>query len=225
MQDKIQLSNNVNAIPENSMLGLVIRNIDPDRNQRHTGFIYLKNELPKLAHFGWKDHFIYQDYKPDYAFSWLNFLPERTALPIIAELELLAKQNPFFAPYGIVNKGGTKFENGALIKNPMIEGDSLTCSVFVLCLLEQFGFYIINRESWEITNEDTIWQNNILNKLEGALSPEYMKIQRENIGLVKRFRPEQIVGACCIFEFEPVEYNDACEAAKIILQRLDSLQC
>lgn len=216
---------NIHDNTTNTPLGLIIKNIDPSRQQRHTGFIYIKNQIPTLAHFGGKDYFRSETNIQGYAMSWLDFLPERTANAIITELELIAKNLTFKAPYGIINEGGTEFHEGVLIKNPNTEGDGLTCAVFIICLLEQFDFPLIDRESWELTNEDKRWQEWILNLLEGRLNPEYMKVQRENVGLVKRFRPEQVVGAGCIFDFVPVGYTDACRAAEIVLEQLDVLRC
>ena len=52
-----------------------------------------------------------------------------------------------------------------------------------------------------------------------------MRIQRENVGKVPRLRPEQMVGACCIFDFELVDYDSANNAAEIVNQQLASLEC
>ena len=96
---------------------------------------------------------------------------------------------------------------------------------FVNCIFEQSGFPILDLETWQTNEQDKEWQTKILDALDGKLSPEFMRIQRENVGNVPRLRPEQMVGACCIFDFELVDYDLANSAAEIVNQQLASLEC
>lgn len=124
-----------------------------------------------------------------------------------------------------MNYGRSRISGGSFHSTPNTEGDSLTCSVFVNSIFEQSDFPILDLETWVTNAEDTEWQSKILDKLEGTLNPEFMKIQRANVGKVPRLRPEQMVGACCIFDFELVEYNRANIAAAGVVAQLDLLEC
>ena len=235
MNSKVQLIKDISSKPKSSQLGVIIKNVAPQQN--HTGFIFVDNDAFVLAHFGWHETYFFQK-KADsdgYAMSWFDIeqLPERTLVQIINELEQITK-NPkisesgvfgFQAPYGIVNHGGSRILDGKFYGTPNTEGDTLTCSVFVNCIFEQSGFPILDLETWQTNEQDKEWQTKILNALDGKLSPEFMRIQRENVGKVPRLRPEQMVGACCIFDFELVDYDSANNAAEIVNQQLASLEC
>ena len=52
MNEKIHLIKDVAIKDEQSLLGLIIQNTNPEQTQRHTGFIFIKNKVPFLAHFG-----------------------------------------------------------------------------------------------------------------------------------------------------------------------------
>lgn len=226
----INLRNDFTDRKETDNFGLIIKHIDETLNQKHTGFIFSNfNECETtLAHLAFKNDYRLEKNKTTldgYAVLWLDFIPERTAVPIKVELMALGISGDIKLPYGITNEGGTKFEQGSFVPNPLVRGDSLTCATFVLCVLEQFGFSVINRESWEHNDEDTKWQADIVEILEKYLQPYFHEIQKENIGKVIRIRPEQVVGACGIFDFSPVEYDEACKAGEDVIQKLIKLGC
>ncbi len=240
MTERIHLIKNVSAKDEKSLLGLIIQNTNVERTQKHTGFIFIKDKSPILAHFGSNELFFYHEMTSDdeYAMFWLDIeqMPEKTAIPLINELEQITKnesskcrKNGYFFPanYGIVNLGGSKIQGGNYIPNPRVLGDSLTCAVFVNCLFEQFDFPILDMSTWEISAEDSIWQQNIVDRLENSnvFSPKFIEFQKLNIGKVPRIRPEQMVGACCIFNFELIDYFSANEAGEVVNQKLDILGC
>lgn len=222
MENRIVLSVNWNDKPEGKPLGLIIKHINKD--QRHTGFIFPDvNDNPVLAHFAWHKDFRKNSNIGDYAMHWLKFLPERTIIPIIMELCLIKEVNNI--PYGIINTEGIKFVDGSMVPVCDNKGDSLTCSTFVLCILEQFSFPIIDRETWEIMEDDIEWQKGILQSLECCLSENVMNMQLDAIGKFPRVKPEQIVGACAIFDYQPVNYQDACQAGLIVIKKLQELNC
>lgn len=222
---EINISKKLSGKKESDSLGLTINRLRTDPEQKHTGFVFLDNEdkKPILAHLS--NRYRYEKSKlRGLGLLWLDFVTERNAAIIIAELRLLGlKELDIGTIYGITNEGGTKVEDGTIVLNPNVKGDSLTCSTFVLCILEQFAFNIIDRNSWRITDEDTQWQKEILKTLEPYLQPDFHKLQTDNIGKVVRIRPEQIVGACGIYDDTPINYDDACKAAESVLEALDSI--
>lgn len=222
---EINISEKLSGKKESDSLGLTINRLRKNPEQKHTGFVFLDNEdnKPILAHLS--NSYRYEKSKlKGLGLLWLDFITERNAAIIIAELRLLGlKEQDISTIYGITNVGGTTIGGGSIALNPDVKGDSLTCATFVLCILEQFAFEIIDRNSWLITDEDTQWQKDILEAVEPYLQPEFHKLQKENIGKVVRIRPEQIVGACGIYDYSPINYNDACEAAELVLEGLDSI--
>ena len=239
MNEKIHLIKDVSTKDEQSLLGLVIQNTNAERTQRHTGFIFIKNKVPVLAHFGANQLVFYHEMSNDdkYAMFWLDIdkMPETTVIPLINELEQISKNQPsrhqngyfFSANYGIVNLGGGQISNGNYIPNSNVPGDSLTCAVFVNCVFEQFDFPILDLATWEVSSEDVEWQKFIVSLLEqsSAFSSKFLEAQRSGIGHVPRIRPEQMVGACCIFDFDLVNYSSANEAGEIVKQKLEALGC
>lgn len=220
---KINLGQNLSSKTDDDSLGIFIKRGHTNPDLKHTGFVFLENETTKPIRAHLTNRYMYEKGKlKGYGVLWLDFITERNAAIITAELRTLALKESEMR-YGIVNKGGTQFQDGVTIPNPDVRGDSLTCATFVLCVLEQFGFDVIDRDSWEITEEDTQWQTEILGIIKDYLQPEFYEIQKENIGKVVRIRPEQIVGACGVFDYAPVQYNDACEAGYIALEELDKL--
>ncbi|EBY7415718.1 hypothetical protein F943_03224 [Acinetobacter ursingii NIPH 706] len=235
MNSKVQLIKDVSSKPQNSQLGVIIKRVGQQQN--HTGFIFVDKDEFVLAHFGWHRTYFFQKKRDSdgYAMSWFNLdqLPERTLVQIINELEQITKNHQvnaagvfdFPAPYGILNHGGSRISDGKFYTTPNTEGDSLTCSIFVNCIFEQSGFPILDLDTWQTNEQDIEWQTKILDNLNGQLSPEFMRIQRENVGKVPRLRPEQMVGACCIFDFELVDYDSANHAAASVNEQLDILGC
>lgn len=144
MENLVTLSTDWDSKPEGKPLGLIIKNISEE--QRHTGFIFPDTDNnPVLAHFAWHKDFRVANNIGNYAMHWLQFIPERTAIPIIMELYRIKNVNCI--PYGIVNMEGITFLDGNMVPTSDNNGDSLTCSTFVLCILEQFAFPIIDRNT------------------------------------------------------------------------------
>lgn len=220
---KINLGKNLSSKKDDDSLGVIIRRATNNPDQKHTGFVFLDNEngKPMIAHLanGYK---LERNKLRGYGVLWLGFVSERNAALITAELRMLGLREADMLN-GIINIGGTKFLGGVAVPNPSVQGDSLTCATFILCMLEQFGFNIVDRDSWIISAEDTQWQKGMIEILKEHLQPDFYEIQKENIGKVVRIRPEQIVGACGIFNYSPVKYDEACEAGTIVLDQLDKL--
>ncbi len=233
-RDEFNLILDVKDRDTNSDLGLIIKNIKSE--QRHTGFIFFENDEYTLAHFGWHRKYFYQKWELSnkYAMYWmsLDIIPEETSLNILSTLRLIAENNAPLstcvfevnASYGITGCGNTQIVSGTFQNTSGVPMNSFTCATFVNFIFEQCGFSILDLDSWELTEEDKIWQAEIIDLLEasdGVFLPEFIETQRSQIGKVPRVRPEQMVGACCIFDMtEPVNYQKAERAGEIVLEKL-----
>lgn len=205
-------------------LGITIKTLY--HNQRHIGFVFfeLNTNIPITADFMGVNKYVFRvGNDVDYAVVWTDFISEINATIVQAELRALGLNPNLKAKYGIINKGGTRFSQGSVVPDPLLKGDSLTCATFVLCILEQLGYKVINRDSWQITDEDVEWQTETIEQLKPYLQPDFYELQIQNIGEVIRIRPEQLVGACCIFDFKPVEFIEADTAGDLVLKELKSL--
>lgn len=185
-----------------------------------------KSSSHYLAHFGWKNMYLHGEDDRDYhAIHWLGFIDPENAYPIIKVLGLI-KPN-IDAGYGITY-GESEFDelNGNFVKDPEVQGDSLTCAVFVLRILEQFGFYVVDRDSWIIDRDTEEWQNDVITKIQKhrpVAQPNFLQIQKDNVGKFPRFSPDQVLGASCIFEGDSIMHTQACEAGVIVLKKLEGL--
>lgn len=207
-------------------IAIKIQRSNPDA--KHSAFVFIdeKSKRSMIAHLS-RNYNCCFDRLKGYGILWLDFISERNALSMIIQLKLIAEKKGINIgnTYGITNKGGTIFLNGNVIKNPDVEGDSLTCVTFLLCFLEQFGFKVIDRSTWLITDDDIKWQEEILEIIKPTLYESFYEIQKENIGKFPRVRPEQLVGACGKYKegLKPVSYTDACEAAEFVLQEMANI--
>lgn len=255
MENKITLSKDANNRPEDLYLGIFIKKNGRNsyhlgfiyckkryslltvkfcHTQPIQGFNFSqatwkyleKSSFNYLAHFGWKSKYLHGLDDRDYhAIHWLGFIEPENAYPIIEVLGLI-KQD-IDAGYGITY-GESEFDkiDGHFVRDPNVQGDSLTCAVFVLRILEQFGFYVVDRDSWIIDGSTENWQNyviTLIQKYPPVAHPDFLQIQKDNVGKFPRFSPDQVLGASCIFEDDSIKYEQACEAGAIVLKKLEDL--
>lgn len=210
---------------DSDCLGIAIRQSKTNSQKKHIGFVFIDKDSKKsmFAHLA-DDYYCQENKLRGYGILWLDFLSERNATIIITQLKLLSvKGIDIKSIYGITNSGGTLIENGEIIKNPNTDSDSLTCSTFLLCILEQAGFEIIDRSTWIINSEDAKWQESMMEMLKDKLYEDFYEEQKNNIGKVVRIRPEQLAGACGIYKYTPISYTDACQAGQLVVDRLNEL--
>lgn len=231
---KINLDNDLDS---RNGLGLIIKILpyDPEQKQKHMGFFHL---LPTctIAHLGWFNAYYYEmgiDKIKSYATLWMEFIPPRRALPIINQLRLLAVDNNGKQQEGCIEKDinyGIVFNNETeIIDREIVHksfGESLTCATFVLSILGGFGYNLIDRSTWEINEFDIEWQKQIINMLENPdfhISAKYLDFQKDHVGKVPRFRPEQVVAAASVFNGVPISFSKATELGIEVNNQLKKL--
>jgi hypothetical protein len=216
-------------IVQNKALGVFI--VRSDGDQFHTGFVFRKGlkELA-IAHVAWKDryyvHNLLDAYSSGVGGLWMSSMSDQNKQLVLLKLHSMSVKDPKKIRYGVISSGKAVIdENADYVPDPETEGDSLTCAVFVLCILESIGIKVVERSSWTLTEQDKSWQEQILDKLTDWLHPEFLKIQRNGVGRYPRFSPHQVIGSCCVYNHvkKSVNYDTAEQAARKVeaeIQRL-----
>lgn len=163
----------------------------------------------KMAHFK-ADGCLYEDFRKHgrfYICSYLDFLEEEDADTIRAKIKIFSSNLNNNACYSISYSGECRDVNGEFVSSYMEDG--LTCATFILFILESYGFSVVNYNGWPITPEDREWQEDHKNNF------SCLGI----VGEKPRFRPEQVIGACCCFDGEnSLSYNKVQAAATHVMR-------
>lgn len=158
-------------------------------------------------------------------YKYLKFLQledDDEVIHMISVAEAAYEDKPCEVIYGPC--GGGKFTNDGKYVGEL--GDGLTCSSFVLELIESQGFDLIDKSSWPLRDEDRNWQEETLEGLaESAISDEdhkHLTIQQTKCeNGAHRFRPEE-VGASVTFKDGPHCYEEINPVALRIIERITS---
>lgn len=194
--------------------GLAMRR--PDGRHFHVGFLYRA---------GKKVHFRHQcghlDLKDEEATHPDDLWADIVALsPLNKRLiaNKLLRAGGDKVPYGI----GYRTEGGYIDKKTMKylltePGQGLTCSTYIVAVLETLGFAPFERATWKPTDEDTAWQSKMVG-LQTTLNPdakEHFEAEKVHIG-EPRYRPDQMM-ATAFPEKWPVSQDTANEfGAKVV---------
>ncbi|MGA1931698.1 hypothetical protein ACH5BF_03120 [Arcobacter sp. YIC-464] len=194
----------------------------PESEQLHTGFFFRNIEDKVMfLHLAWFDNLLYEEPSNDY--YWLDIpLDEFDLMQIQLRLEHIYEKNGQGFPYGIAIDG-IKFENdGTLSKE---EHSGLTCATFVIRTLQSLGYNIINLDGWEIREEDKDWQEKIISALKNywKTTDEFVTKQKEYIGNVPRFKPNEVVAATANADKRPLEQETVIELGEKLLEDIKEL--
>lgn len=175
------------------------------RSVKHNSFFLNYEDTLKMAHFK-VDGSVWQDFSRDgkfYVCSYLDFLDTEEADTLIASIMSFSTNNENSAKYSVSFSNNSRVVDGVFVGGYADEG--LTCSTFIICLLNNLAFQIVDTEGWPITDEDRQWQQDNKNSLDCL----------GTVGRTPRFTPEQVLGACCCFDGEnSLKYNHVLESAK-----------
>lgn len=175
-------------------------------NVKHNAFFLQDGDdvdSHKMAHFK-ADGCLYENFKRQgkfYICSYLDFLEEEDADTMRAKIKIFSSNLNNNASYSINYSEGCRDVNGEFVSKN--KEDGLTCATFILFILESYGFPIVNYNGWPITDEDKEWQQDHKNNF-------------RCLGIVgdkPRFRPEQVMGACCCFDGDNALSYDAVQTA------------
>lgn len=116
-------------------------------------------------------------------------------------------QNPGGIPYGFEYVGAGAFNGDSSFKDS--PGAGLTCATFILAFFEDLGYEVLDLKSWDVSPEDTQWQNNIFDMLCKEMSSEKAAAQYHLIGQAVRYKPEEVLASVAIYDSAPVTYSEA----------------
>jgi len=191
-------------------------------DQTHVGLIFANHSSPRprLLHLGFHHRLKLDDLDPT-EYCWIDVLgldeDERHQMSIW--LGAIWSANGQRIPYGISFSSEPYFDSsGAFVSTS--SGTGLTCATFVSALFRDFGFPILDTESWQSSYpndrqaDDIRWQNHIVNLLSEhkaylQISDEHIASQIAAIGIACRYRPEEVAAAAAIYTSDPVHFSVA----------------
>jgi hypothetical protein len=190
--------------------GLAIRR--PDGRHFHVGLLYRAGKKVRIRH--QCGHLDLKDEEASHPDDlWANI----TALsPLNKRLiaNKLLRAGGDKVPYGI----GYRTEGGYIDKKTMKylltdPGQGLTCSTYIIAILETLGFAPFDRATWKPTDEDTAWQTKMLDFQAASHrdAKDHFEAEKVHIG-EPRYRPDQVM-ATAFPEKWPVPHDTANEIA------------
>lgn len=209
-------------LPDDVLLGLVIKGqVSPD-GQRHTGFLVRAfDDSCWLYHLNSNDDYARKPLSSSYSYLLVPALLPATANAIITFLVMLLNDTNGHIPFSIAwDKDDYFDEAGKLIKTADVDG--FTCTTFVLETLKRYGLDMVDRESWPITSDTEEWQTSMLQNL--FLPQEQFLAQIKTVGSYARFKPEESLGAAHYFRGEKLHYSVVEPAAKEVLKEMIRLR-
>ena len=215
------------GLPEDVTLAIAIAGepVTGAAGQRHAGFI-VNSPDGKLWLFDLAWHNVYRkSYVTDkYAYVIAEFLDPYSEAAIIGFLMMLYNANKGRIPYGINYEDGEYFDAATGVRLKTGLGQGLTCATFVLEALSRYGFELVDKSTWPVTEENKKWQEEILNKLIDNTRPPYsiddFLVQFGVVGEVPRFRPEEAIGAASYFEDQPLGFDVVSTAGTEVVAEL-----
>lgn len=160
--------------------------------QTHCGMCFRNFDgVLKFVHLAMHHDLRHGDIPPHYQIGLVKRHPSILKhLAIICSLIVTADP---MVPYGF-DPSGVSFDpaTGAI----RIEGDGkgLTCASFIISVLRSQGLQLLKEAEWsEYDNFD--WQMAMLNALKERASPEYFALASGQVGMMRRFTPQEVVGA------------------------------
>lgn len=217
----------------NDYFGFIIKK--SSQGQNHTGFFFknsLKNDVVYLLHQGETllTGEVTNADKQKYSYTWFRKLRPARAKPISTKLALLSERvsndSNYCTPYGFIFSGKSVFnDNNDFV--PEVFGDSLTCSTFLLCLLEGAGIFLIDKDSWgKPSEEDINWKYDLINSFMAYIySKDFIQAQISQVENYSRYKPEEVVGSSFLYQLakNPATFDEVQPAAAKILSELERL--
>lgn len=166
--------------------------------QLHAGMFYFHTDDQRLEvlHHPW--HKVPLDRDPNWqAYSWVeNDWDQDIARNIRARCRAVFEANTSLN-YSLVYDANTHFdENGVLVQTNAAQGrPGLTCSTFVLAILNGVGVDILDEDQWPSQSADQKWATKMLNHHLKPKDPSYAQAMKTNMAKWARFSPEDVAAA------------------------------
>lgn len=220
MDPELQFSD-VHPFAEVRSVAIAIRG---DADLRHIGILYDSFEDGELWLVHLCGHCELRIDPPSDDYAWVGFhtYDEWEAAQLASHVGLVALANeaegiPFgldFEPAGFDDNTGCWLLGSGEV--------GLTCATFVASVFARFGFPVVDPAQWPIRAEDQPVQDTLVDALESRnVSTAYVESQRNKIGLMARFRPEEVAASCASPD-KPLNHRDAIpRGTKLLKQLLD----
>lgn len=196
--------------------------------QRHLGFEVVDQGKPLIYHLAFHCFYFkhtpeeYLKNSPQYMQVELpNFTPHEK-LHIFRHLESLHTRSARRIPYGFNYVADSVLTAEGDVTENLPPGSGLTCATFVLQILRNQSFDIIDIDSWESRAEDRQWQNDILEALKPYADEAHIAALSEHMGKAARFKPEEVAGCARDFDETPIKFPDGIRLGQETYKEMES---
>lgn len=179
--------------------------------QRHLGFEVSEPNEKKIYHLASHCYFLVEspkDYNSKYMLVELKNFSQHEMTHISRYLNTIYKRNGSKIPYGFNFIPESVLMPDGSVPDNLPPGSGLTCATFVLQVLRNQDFNILDLESWEKRDSDEAWQESISSMLKPYIPVAHFHALKESIGIAVRFRPEEVAGCARDFEDEPIKFPE-----------------
>lgn len=182
--------------PPHIVFGLLLQSTQPRQN--HLALAFSAPDRNQKLHLAWHCRMRLDDItRADLgAYVHIRLPLERAEDAIACCLQVFRANTSNQIPYGF---GGFLSRFHAETGEYQALGQSgMTCATFVLSVLDYAGIQVLRAETWEMRDDDRMWQDHILADLKDRVSPEYHSAMSEDLPAF-RFRPEEISAAALTY--------------------------
>lgn len=212
---------------EGAPLSLTI-SISGTPEQRHLGFEVVDKGDTLIYHLAFHCRFRrnspeeYLANSPQYLCVDLAKFTDHEKLHIYRHLEALYTRGAKKIPYGFNYVADSVLTVDGDVAENLPPGSGLTCATFVLQVLRNQSFDIIDIDSWKNRDDDKAWQTHILEALKNysSASPEHINALKENIGKAARFKPEEVAGCAREYDEDPIEFSEGVRLGQEVYQEM-----
>lgn len=203
----------------NNIFAIAIRKLNEE--QLHLG-VYCKSDKDEsVIHL--LNNYDVQKSRTIANYSYLQFIQlddEFDIIHMISIAEAIYDTRPCEVPYGPCG-GGSFDKDGRYIGEV---GDGLTCSSFVMEIIESQGYELIDKSTWPLRPEDMRWQQLFIEDLGHKVvmdeDTEHLQIQEDRCSEgAFRFRPEE-VGASVTMDNAPNDFESIQPISRELLERI-----
>lgn len=200
------------------------------QDQWHTGLVYRTQagEAPRFLHLADDKKLLDQplDHERlgwEHGYIWLKVpVPLEKARAIAQLCRRIAervKTDGQTVRYSIRHHLGRFDLTGAYV--PHQEERGLTCATCVMAVCRGAEVELVDVASWPVRNEDRAWIGRIVARLHLIGDADYAGAVEAD-GLVARFRPPEVAGACLLPPLR-VPFQQAVYTAAVVVRRYDEL--
>ena len=180
--------------------------------QKHLGFEVIDGTGVHVYHLASHCYYLiwtpeeYRSRGSDYMRVEMTNLSEHEMEHIFSHLKAIHSRNGRYVPYGFNFVADSVLTLDGDVPANLPAGAGLTCATFVLQVLRNQAFHIIDVNSWQPRADDAQWQRDILDGLRQYIPPEHCAALERCIGVAVRYRPEEVAGCARAYDEDPIQF-------------------